>query len=116
MYIHVSTDKTSLKQSSDITNSDDNFGTNYVEKCRQMEPGGHFCHLTMRPRMEMAQGRPIGTATKYQMMYLAIPPSCFPLATKQWKRKKMIQAGLTRRHPLAAKIPAKLRILNKGRA
>ncbi len=42
-------------------------------------------------------------------------PSCLPLATQQWKRKKTIQAGLTRRHPLAAKIPAKPRILNEGR-
>ncbi len=33
----------------------------------------------------------------------------------KWKREKMILAGLTRRHPEAAKIPAKPRILTKGR-
>ncbi len=40
---------------------------------------------------------------------------CLLLATQQWKRKKVIPTGLTRRHPLAAKIPANPKILNKGR-
>ncbi len=78
-----------------------------------------FVSLTMRRKMEIAwelQRQPIAATTQHPIPDLAMPiPLCLPLATQQWKRKGTIQAGLTRRHPLVAKIPAKPRILNKGR-
>ncbi len=91
------------------------FGPDYAEKHRRMGPSGRFDDASQ-------DGDSMGVAEAAHSCRQPAPNAgpryppipCLSLATQQQNRKT-IQAGLTRRHLLAAKIPAKHRILNKGR-
>ncbi len=95
------------------------FGPDYAEKRRRIGPGGRFCHSNNTLQDEDSAG---AAEAAHSCCHPAFHPMldlvillCLPLATQQWKRKKKTQAGLTRRHPVAAKISAKPGILNERR-
>ncbi len=77
--------------------------------------GGCFCYFNNVPQDGNSAGVAEAAHSHHPAPNVGPFPPCLPLATQQQKRKKTIQAGLTRRHPLAARIPAKPRILNKRR-
>ncbi len=64
--------------------------------------------------MRERQRRPIAAATQHPMLDHP-PPTVFAVSNPATEEEEDDPGCLTPRHPVAAKIPAKPRILNKGR-